>query len=131
MQFDDLKSIIDVESDLELNLLSSDWAMIQGKTSELGNWLNENDFEQIFSNTPEFKSNEIVFVFETFDRLYKSTSEIKRLNDSFHLDWNSFSSFQNATDILCFYLVSAKLNWVLYANRDIWQFAKAINKSLN
>ncbi|QQX79212.1 hypothetical protein JK628_16860 [Shewanella sp. KX20019] len=131
MKFDDLKSIIDIENDLELNLISSDWAMIQGENSELDNWLTKEDFEQLFSPLPEFKSNETVFAFEKFERIYKSTGEIRRLSGSFHLNWKDFSDFQDTTDILCFYLVSPKLSWVLYANRDVWQFAKVTNKPLN
>ena len=124
MNFDDLKSIIDTENDQELKLTSNFWEITKNYNSELEPWLSEDQFNQIFSNLLEYQNNETVFVFESFERIYKDSGLIKRLTEQLDLNWASFNAFQSDTEILYFYMVPKSLNWVLYANRDFWQFAK-------
>ncbi|GAA66137.1 MULTISPECIES: hypothetical protein [unclassified Pseudoalteromonas] len=124
MNFDDLKSIIDTENDQELKLTSNFWEITKNSNSELKPWLSEDQFNQIFSNLLEYQNNETVFVFESFERIYKDSGLTKRLTEQLDLNWASFNAFQSDTEILYFYMVPKSLNWVLYANRDFWQFAK-------
>ncbi|MDO6548709.1 hypothetical protein [Pseudoalteromonas carrageenovora] len=124
MNFDDLKSIIDTESDQELKLTSYTWEIIKNSNSELKPWLSEDQFNQSFSKLPEYQNNDTVFVFESFERMYKVTGLTKRLTEQVNLNWTDFDAFQSSTDILCFYMVPQNLNWTFYANRDFWQFAK-------
>lgn len=124
MNFDDLKSIIDTENDQELKLTSNFWEITKNYNSELEPWLSEDQFNQIFSNLLEYQNNETVFVFESFERIYKDSGLTKRLTEQLDLNWASFNAFQSDTEILYFYMVPKSLNWVLYANRDFWQFAK-------
>ena len=124
MNFDDLKSIIDTENDQELKLTSNFWEITKNSNSELKPWLSEDQFNQIFSNLLEYQNNETVFVFESFERIYKDSGLTKRLTEQLDLNWASFNAFQSDTEILYFYIVPKSLNWVLYANRDFWQFAK-------
>lgn len=124
MNFDDLKSIIDTENDQELKLTSNFWEITKNYNSELEPWLSEDQFNQIFSNLLEYQNNETVFVFESFERIYKDSGLIKRLTEQLDLNWASFNAFQSDTEILYFYMVPKSLNWVLYTNRDFWQFAK-------
>ncbi|WP_298445869.1 hypothetical protein [uncultured Ferrimonas sp.] len=125
MHFDELKSIIDTENDQELSLTSNSWEIIKNSNSELNNWLSEDQFGLIFSNISESKHCETVFVFETFERKYKHSGLTKRLTEQLNLKWSEFDKFQCSTEILYFYMVPKSLNWVLYANRDFWQFAKS------
>ena len=124
MNFDDLKSIIDTENDQELKLTSNFWEITKNSNSELKPWLSEDQFNQIFSNLLEYQNNETVFFFESFERIYKDSGLTKRLTEQLDLNWASFNAFQSDTEILYFYMVPKSLNWVLYANRDFWQFAK-------
>lgn len=124
MNFDDLKSIIDTESDQELKLTSYTWEIIKNSNSELKPWLSEDQFNQSFSKLPEYQNNDTVFVFESFERMYKGTGLTKRLTEQVKLNWTDFDAFQSSTEILCFYMVPPNLNWTFYANRDFWQFAK-------
>ncbi|MBC3766467.1 hypothetical protein [Neptunicella marina] len=124
MHFDELKSIIDLRSDQELNVVSSDWQITKKPNSQSNNWLSEDQFNQIFSKTAEFQDSDTVFVFEPFERTYKISGLTKRLTEQLDLNWANFDAFQSSTEILFFYMVPKSLNWVLYANRDFWQFAK-------
>ncbi len=124
LNFDDLKSFIKTENDQELKVISDSWIVNKGINSELKPWLSKEQFNQIFSDTHEYQSNDTVFVFESFERIYKGSGLTKRLNESIALSWANFDAFQTTTDILYFYMVPKSLNWVLYANRDFWQFAK-------
>ena len=124
MNFDDLKSIIDTKNDQELKLTSNSWEITKNFNSELKPWLSEEQFNQVFSNLLEFQNNDTATVFESFERIYKDSGLTKRLTEQLDLNWVNFNAFQNSTDILCFYMVPKNLNWVLYGNRDFWQFAK-------
>ena len=124
MNFDDLKSIIDTKNDLELKLASKPWEITKNSNSELKPWLYEDQFNQVFSKLSEYQNNDTVFVFESFERIYKDSGLTKRLTEQLDLNWANFNAFQSSTDILCFYMVPKSLNWVLYGNRDFWQFAK-------
>jgi type IV secretory pathway VirB4 component len=124
LNFDDLKSIIDTENDQELKLTSNSWEITKNSNSELKPWLSEDQFNQVFSNLLENQKNDTVFVFESFERIYKDSGLTKRLTEQLDLNWANFNAFQSATEILYFYMVPKSLNWVLYANRDFWQFAK-------
>ncbi|MCL1047507.1 hypothetical protein L2737_19585 [Shewanella electrodiphila] len=124
MNFDGLKSIIDTENDQELKLTSNFWEITKNSNSELKPWLSEDQFNQVFSNLLEYQNNDTVFVFESFERIYKDSGLTKRLTEQLDLNWANFNSFQSDTEILYFYMVPKSLNWVLYANRDFWQFAK-------
>ena len=124
MQFDELKSVLDIDNENELILLSPNWEVTQLPITESGHWLSEEQFHKVFSIVGEYQSNEKVFVFETFERAYKTTGLVKRLNSEFNLNWTSFNNFQQSTDILSFYLVHPNLSWVFYGNRDYCLFAK-------
>ena len=124
MNFDDLKSIIDTENDQELKLTSNSWGITKNSNSELKPWISEDQFNQVFSNLLEYQNKDTVFVFESFERIYKDSGLTKRLTEQLDLNWASFNAFQSDTEILYFYMVPKSLNWVLYANRDFWQFAK-------
>ncbi|WP_165727723.1 hypothetical protein [Pseudoalteromonas sp. 31A1] len=124
MNFDDLKSIIDTENDQELKLTSNSWEITKNSNSELKPWLSEDQFNQVFSNLLEYQNNDTVFVFESFERIYKDSGLTKRLTEQLDLNWANFNAFQSSTEILYFYMVPKSLNWVLYTNRDFWQFAK-------
>ncbi len=124
MNFDDLKSIIDTENDHELKLTSNSWEITKNSNSELKPWISEDQFNQVFSNLLEYQNNDTVFVFESFERIYKDSGLTKRLTEQLDLNWANFNAFQSSTEILYFYMVPKSLNWVLYANRDFWQFAK-------
>ena len=124
MNFDDLKSIIDTENDHELKLTSNSWEITKNSNSELKPWISEDQFNQVFSNLLEYQNNDTVFVFESFERIYKDSGLTKRLTEQLDLNWANFNAFQSDTEILYFYMVPKSLNWVLYANRDFWQFAK-------
>lgn len=124
LNFDDLKTIIDTESDQELRLLHNSWLITKNLNSELKPWLSEDQFNQVFSKLSDLQANDTVFVFESFERVYKDSGLSKRLQVQLDLNWVNFDTFQSSTDILYFYMVPKSLNWVLYANRDFWQFAK-------
>ena len=124
MNFDDLKSIIDTENDHELKLTSNSWEITKNSNSELKPWISEDQFNQVFSNLLEYQNNDTVFVFESFERIYKDSGLTKRLTEQLDLNWANFNTFQSSTEILYFYMVPKSLNWVLYANRNFWQFAK-------
>ena len=124
MNFDDLKSIIDTENDQELKLTSNSWEITKNSNSELKPWLSEDQFNQVFSNLLEYQNNDTVFVFESFERIYKDSGLTKRLTEQLDLNWANFNAFQSSIEILYFYMVPKSLNWVLYTNRDFWQFAK-------
>ena len=124
LHFDELKSIIDTENDQELSLTSNSWKIIKNSNSEMNNWLSEDQFSFIFSSVSESKYSETVFIFETFERTYRQSGLTERLTEQLNLNWSKFDKFQCSTEILDFYMVSKSLNWVLYANRDFWQFAK-------
>ncbi|WP_064668135.1 hypothetical protein [Pseudoalteromonas prydzensis] len=124
MHFDELKSIIDTENDQELSLTSNSWEIIKNSNSEVHNWLSKEQFNLIFSSVSESKYGETVFVFETLERKYKHSGLTKRLSVQLNLKWSKFDKFQSSTEIIYFYMVPKSLNWVLYANRDFWQFAK-------
>lgn len=124
LKFESLKSIMNVSNDLELIIHSPEWHVTKAQNSIDGTWLTEEEFIQLFNVLNEFKNNETVYVFETFERVYKSSGLTKRLNQKFQLNWSNFEDFQHSTEILCFYLVPENLSWVPYANRDAWQFAK-------
>ncbi|MEL7581426.1 hypothetical protein AADY36_19070 [Pseudoalteromonas sp. D15MCD-2] len=124
MEFDDLKSIIDVSRDLELTLKSPNWEVIKYPISDSGSWMSKELFLKVFSETSEYKNSDEVFAFESFERMYKATGKTNRLNAEFNLNWADFNNFQESTEILYFYLVPQNLSWVLYGNRDFWQFAK-------
>ena len=124
MNFDDLKSIIDTENDQELKLTSKSWEITKNFNSELEPWLSEELFNQVFSKLSESQNNDTVFVFESFERIYKDSGLTKRLTEQLDLNWVNFNAFQSSTEILYFYMVPKSLNWVLFANRDFWQFAK-------
>ncbi len=124
MQFDELKSVLDIDNENELILLSPNWEVTQFSITESGHWFSEEQFHKVFSVVGEYQSNEKVFAFETFARVYKTTGVVKRLNSEFNLNWTSFNNFQQFTDILSFYLVPQNLSWVFYGNRDYCQFAK-------
>jgi len=125
LNFDDLKSIIDTENDQELKLTSKSWVITKNSNSELEPWLSEEQFNQVFSKLSEFQNNDTVFVFESFERIYKDSGLTKRLTEQLDLNWVNFNAFQSSTEILYFYMVPKSLNWVLFANRDFWQFAKS------
>ncbi|MEK0160207.1 hypothetical protein WLQ65_13885 [Pseudoalteromonas piscicida] len=124
MNFDDLKSIIDTDNDQQLVLKSDSWKITKNLNSEVKPWLTEKQFNQVFTGTSEFNENSSVFVFESFERTYKESGVTKRLEAQLDLNWANFDVFQSSTDILYFYMVPKNLNWILYANRDFWQFAK-------
>jgi hypothetical protein len=124
LNFDDLKSIIDTENDQELKLTSNFWEITKNSNSELKPWLSEDQFNQVFSNLLEYQNNDAVFVFESFERIYKDSGLTIRLTEQLDVNWANFNAFQRDTEILYFYMVPKSLNWVLYANRDFWQFAK-------
>ena len=124
MNCDELKSIIDTENDQELTITCDLWEITKNSNSELKPWLTEEQFNQIFSETIELQNNSSVFVFESFERVCKSSGLTTRLSERLELNWAEFDAFQSSTDILYFYMVPRALNWVLYANRDFWQFAK-------
>lgn len=124
MNFDDLKSIIDTENGQELKLTSNSWGITKNSNSELKPWISEDQFNQVFSNLLEYQNKDTVFVFESFERIYKDSGLTKRLTEQLDLNWANFNAFQSSTEILYFYMVPKSLNWVLYANRDFWQFAK-------
>lgn len=82
-------------------------------------WLTEDEFNRCFNAFIEQQ----VFAFESFERVNKTTGISNRLEQSFVLNWLNFKEFQETTAILFVYIVSSKLNWVFYANRNKWQFA--------
>jgi hypothetical protein len=124
LNFDDLKSIIDTENDHELKLTSNSWEITKNSNSVLKPWISEYLFNLVFSNLLEYQNNDTVFVFESFERIYKDSGLTKRLTEQLDLNWANFNTFQSSTEILYFYMVPKSLNWVLYANRNFWQFAK-------
>jgi len=125
LKFDDLSSAIDLECDLELMLVTDRWDIVKTLNSDLNTWLSEDYFRQLFSDISEYKVSETVFVFESFERVYKSSGIKKRLSTQLNLNWNNFDGFQCTTEILEFYMVPKNLSWVLYANRDFCQFANS------
>lgn len=124
LNFDDLKSILDLESDQKFSLIDKDWLLTQGCNSDNHNWLSKEQFDAVFISTDEHLNNTSVYAFETFERTYKSTGLTKRLKAELELNWKSFDIFQSSTDILFLYVVPKNLSWIFYANRDWWQFAK-------
>jgi hypothetical protein len=124
MNFDDLKSILALDDDHEINLIDNDWLLTKGFNSDNHNWLSKEQFDAVFISTSEHSNNTSVYTFETFERTYKSTGLIKRLKSEFKLNWESFDKFQSSTEILFLYVVPKNLSWIFYANRDWWQFAK-------
>lgn len=124
MNFDNLKSILLLDNAYEFSLVDKDWQITRGCNSDDHNWLSKEQFEAVFLSTVEHSCNAPVYAFETFERTYKSTGLTKRLSAEIKLNWESFDTFKNSTDILFLYVVPKSLNWVFYANRDWWQFAK-------
>ncbi|GAB1057844.1 MAG: hypothetical protein WAqPseu_19960 [Shewanella algae] len=124
MNFDNLKSILVLDDDHEINLINNDWLVTKGFNSDDHNWLSKEQFDAVFISTSEHSNNISVYAFETFERTYTSTGLTKRLNAEFELNWESFDRFQSSTDILFLYVVPKNLSWIFYANRDWWQFAK-------
>lgn len=119
MEFIELNQIIDIDTDIELTVRDSAWQKVTSSITASSGWLNKIEFTSLF--TPY--TNQEVFAFETFERVSKKTGVKKRLTSNFVLTWENFDAFQKNTDILFLYLVSSKLNWVLYANRDQWAFS--------
>lgn len=119
MEFIELNQIIDIDTDIELTVRDSAWQKVTSPITASSGWLNKIEFTSLF--TPY--TNQEVFAFETFERVSKETGLKKRLTSNFILTWENFDAFQKNTDILFLYLVSSKLNWVLYANRDQWAFS--------
>ncbi|MFT2089954.1 hypothetical protein [Paraglaciecola sp. 2405UD69-4] len=120
MKFTDLNRIVNTDSDIELSVKNSDWTEIKSLVTAPAGWLTEQEFSSIFSGM----SNQIVFAFESFERISKSTGIKKRLSSHFLLNWDNFDAFQRNTDILFLYLVSSDLAWVFYGNRDKWAFSE-------
>lgn len=119
MEFIELNQIIDTDTDIELSVRDSEWPKVVSAITASSGWLNKIEFNSLFTQY----TNQAVFAFETFERVYKKTGIKKRLSSSFDLTWDNFDAFQRNTDILFLYLVSSKLSWVFYANRDQWVFS--------
>ncbi|QBF81647.1 hypothetical protein EXU30_02275 [Shewanella maritima] len=125
MQFNDLKSVLDTDNENGLTFLSPNWRISQFPIIGGDQWISEEQFHEVFSVIGEYQTDEKVFIFETFERVYKATGVTKRLNSELNLNWASFKHFQQSTDILCFYLVPENLSWVFYGNRECCLFAKS------
>jgi hypothetical protein len=128
LKYEDLKSIINLENDSELHLVNNDWFLAEGCNHVIGEWLSKGDFLKLFSDLSQYVENEKIYVFETFERIYKSNGIAKRLCADFNFNWDDFSKFQNSSDMISFYLVPNDLSWVFYVNDDYWAFRKATNK---
>jgi hypothetical protein len=123
VNFLSLDSIIHTSLEDDLYLRDGSWKIVSGLNSETEQWLSLAAFTNVFTDTPEFKNADSVWVFEVFERIYNRTGESKRLSDSFQFTIESFFEFQKSTEILEFYLVPQNLTWVFYANRDNWKYA--------
>ena len=119
MDFSCLTKIVNTEQDLDLQPVNPDWQLVGSIISVSHGWLTEDEFNLCFNPFV----GQMVFAFETFERVNKSTGISNRLEQSFVLNWINFKEFQETTAILFVYIVSSNLNWVFYANRDKWQFA--------
>lgn len=119
MNFSCLTKIVNTEQDLVLLPSSPDWIVTDSNISVDHGWLNEDEFNRCLGRF----IGQIVFAFETFERVDNTTDTRKRLEDSFLLNWINFKQFQESTSILFVYVFSSDLNWVFYANRDKWQVA--------
>ncbi len=119
MDFSCLTKIVNTEQDLDLLPVNPDWQLVVSMISVSHGWLTEDEFNLCFNPFV----GQMVFAFETFERVNKSIGISNRLEQSFVLNWNNFKEFQEMTAILFVYIVSSNLNWVFYANRDKWQFA--------
>ncbi len=119
MEFIELNQIVDTDTDIELSVRDSEWPKVVSSITASTGWLNKIEFNSLFSSY----TNQVVFAFESFERISKSTGTKKRLTSSFKLTWDNFDEFQKNTDILFLYLVSSKLSWVFYGNRDQWAFS--------
>ena len=124
LNFEDLKNVVDLESQAELSMVDADWSITKEENSENHNWLAKQKFEAFFIPTNEYKNTEIIYAFESFERTYKKSGIKKRLTDRLELNWESFDNFQSSTDILFLYLIPKSLDWVFFANRDFCYFAK-------
>jgi hypothetical protein len=119
MDFSCLTKIICSEQDLDLRPTNPDWKLVDSVISVSHGWLTEHEFNLCFSSF----IGELVFAFETFERVNKASGISNRLEQSFVLNWMNFKEFQETTAIILVYVVPVELNWVFYANRDKWQFA--------
>jgi hypothetical protein len=119
MEFIELNQILNTDTDIVLSVKNSDWSKVIRSITASTGWLNKSEFNSLL--TPYI--NQQVFAFETFERVSKKTGIKKRITSSFSLTWDNFDTFQKNTDILFLYLVSSKLDWVFYANRDQWGFS--------
>lgn len=119
MDFSCLKKIVHIEQDLDLLPVNPNWKLFDSVLAVSHGWLTEEEFNLYLKRF----IGQMVFAFETFNRVDKSTGASKRLEHSFVLSWINFKEFQETTNILFVYIVPEELNWVFYANRDKWQFA--------
>lgn len=119
MKFSSLDKIINTSEDTRLSVRDETCKVVTNNIKNDVGWLSEDEYLDVFNAIPR----QTVYVFETFERINKTTGLRKRLSSSFVLSWQSFNKFQQSTDILFLYIVTEHLDWVFYGNRDIWSFS--------
>jgi len=104
MDFSCLTKIVNTEQDLDLLPVNPDWQLVVSMISVSHGWLTEDEFNLCFNPFV----GQMVFAFETFERVNKSIGISNRLEQSFVLNWNNFKEFQEATAILFVYTLTSK-----------------------
>lgn len=98
-----------------------------------GNWFSENHYLNVIQRIAKKTKDTEIIIIEDFEREYKSSGEVVRLNNAIKESWKDFNDFTVKTDMISFFALGKSQDWVIWANRDYWCILvkKSIYNSIN
>lgn|GEM_PF-3998556 len=114
----------------EVRALESSKGFIRRKDEEC--WMSQEVFEKTLVSFSNSVGGSELIAAEDFERVYKSTGETVRLNETLEVSWPEFSRFCSHNSMISFYIFDQSLTWCAWFNDEYWilVFDKQINDQL-
>tara|TARA_Y100001973_G_C5113440_1_gene288872 strand:- start:86 stop:598 length:513 start_codon:yes stop_codon:yes gene_type:complete len=84
------------------------------------NWMSQEVFEKTLVNLLDNVGCSEFIAAEDFERVYKSTGETVRLNETFGRGWEDFSHFCSKNTMISFYIFDQSQRWCAWFNDGYW-----------
>ncbi|WP_215396260.1 hypothetical protein [Rheinheimera oceanensis] len=83
-------------------------------------WMSQEVFEKTLVKLSNSVGCSRVIAAEDFERVYKSTGETVRLNETFGVSWEEFSRFCSKNAMISFYIFDDSQRWCAWFNDGYW-----------
>lgn len=83
-------------------------------------WISQDDYINLIQRVIKTSGDTELIIFEDFERKYKSSGKVVRLNEKISESWSNFDYFLKKTEMISFFVIGKSQDWVIWVNRDYW-----------